>query len=188
MAVLSMISGPNKAGLPALYWDASPNFSSRIVREVPNLIVIHDTEGGYAGTRNWFEMFKSHVSAHIVLSEDGTQATQMVPFGKKAWHACYFNGKSIGIEMAGFESKGFSEAEWQATANIVAYLCVRFNIPVQASKGSAGIARHYDLGKLGGGHTDPCTDVNKFTWFLGLVAKAVALNKAEWASLTWGKM
>ena len=36
------------------------------------------------------------------------EATQMAPFGKKAWHACNVNPRSIGVEIAGYEKIGFS--------------------------------------------------------------------------------
>lgn len=170
--------------LPPLIWKGSPNFSSR--RGKISLIVIHDTEGGFAGTVNWFSQLRSHVSAHLVLSEDGQHAEQMVGFRNKAWACCWYNSASINIEMAGFEAKGYSEAEWASAAAITAYLCHRFDIPIQASTGAKpGIARHFDLGRLGGGHKDPCTDSGKWLWFLGLVAKASAT--ATWPEQEWGK-
>ncbi len=106
--------------LPKLHWIASPNFSSRSAPV--DLIVLHDTEGGYTGAISWFSQAKSQVSAHFVLREDGAEAVQMVHLDKKAWHAKAFNSRSIGIEMAGFASKGFAPGEWQSAANTVAWL------------------------------------------------------------------
>ena len=91
--------------LPPIKWTASPNCSSRGGQKV-RLIVTHDCEGNYAGSIAWFAMKKSQVSAHLVLRDDGLEATQMVAWGDKAWHACNFNPFSEGIEAAGFESKG----------------------------------------------------------------------------------
>jgi hypothetical protein len=173
-------------GLPRLLWEPSPNFSARSGGIKPRLLVIHDAEGSYAGSVNWFTQFKSHVSAHLVVKDDGSEVTQQVVFASKAWHACFYNSLSIGIEMAGFESKGFADVEYLATARVAAYLCHRFGIPVRASKGpTPGIARHYDLGALGGGHRDPTTDPLKWQWFIGLVAKQAA--EGGWPETLWGR-
>lgn len=173
-------------GLPRLMWVPSPNYSGRSGKV--DLIVLHDMEGGFDGGVSWFGMWRSHVSTHLALNEDGTKAIQMVPFGKKAWACCWFNSRSINIEMAGFESKGYSESEWTSAANMTAYLCHRFQIPIRWAQGGngAGIARHYDLGKLGGGHVDPVRDDNKWLWFMGLVAKASATG--DWPAEPWGRL
>ncbi len=158
--------------LPKLHWVASPNFSSRTAPV--DLIVVHDTEGGFAGAVSWFSQKQSQVSAHFVLKEDGTEAVQMVHLDDKAWHAVSFNSRSIGIEMAGWASKGFSDAEWQAAANIVAWLLKEYNLPAQwAHKGAGpGFTSHFDLGVAGGGHKDPTTDTAKWQAFVDRV-KAV---------------
>jgi N-acetylmuramoyl-L-alanine amidase CwlA len=158
--------------LPKLHWIPSPNFSKRTA--AVDLIILHDTEGGYTGAISWFAQTKSKVSAHFVLREDGTECTQMVHLDDKAWHAVAFNSRSIGIEMAGFMAKGFVDAEWQAAANMTAWLLKEFNIPAQWARHGAGpgFTSHYDLGKAGGGHNDPTTDSAKWQKFVDMV-KAV---------------
>jgi N-acetyl-anhydromuramyl-L-alanine amidase AmpD len=175
-------------GLPALYWEPSPNVSPTIYHLDPSLIVIHDCEGGYAGSVSWFAQLRSHVSAHFVVNEDGTEVTQCVRLAQKAWAQCFFNAfkgaPAISIEMGGYESKGFGEAEWSMVARMTAYFAQRFKIPVAASKGDRpGIARHFDLGLRGGGHKDPTMDAAKWNWFLGLVAAEVAKGgfPPDWA-------
>lgn len=162
--------------LPKLHWVSSPNFSERTAPV--DLIVVHDTEGGYSGAISWFAQKKSQVSAHLVLREDGSEAVQMVHLDKKAWHCKAFNSRSIGIEMAGFASKGFSDAEWQAAAHIVAWLLKEYKLPVQwAQHGRGpGFCSHYDLGVAGGGHHDPTTDTAKWQQFVARV-KAVPQNQ-----------
>lgn len=158
--------------LPKLHWIASPNFS---MRSAPvDLVVVHDTEGGYQGAVSWFSQAKSQVSAHFVLREDGAEATQMVHLDKKAWHCKAFNSRSIGIEMAGFASKGFGDSEWQSAANIVAWLLKQYKLPVQWSPhgSGGGFCSHFDLGIAGGGHKDPTTDAAKWQAFVARV-KAV---------------
>lgn len=151
--------------LPKLHWVASPNFSKRTAPV--DLIVCHDTEGGYMGAISWFSQAKSQVSAHFVLREDGFEATQMVHLDDKAWHVKAFNSRSIGIELAGFANKGFAPAEWQAAANIVAWLLKEYNLPAQwAQHGSvSGFCSHNDLGAAGGGHHDP-VPVGSHQWMI----------------------
>lgn len=170
--------------LPALKWVPSPNYSNRTAKV--DLIVVHDCEGSYAGAVNWFANRKSNVSAHLVLKEDGTEATQMVAFGEKAWHACDFNSRSIGVEMGGFEDRGFPDAEWQRAAVIVAYLLQKFEIPVQFAKGGVGpgFCRHLDLGKAGGGHSDPTRDDAVWQKFITYVEAAHA---AGGFPASWGR-
>ena len=145
--------------LPALFWRPSPNFSTRGGARV-DLIVLHDSEGGYEGSVSWFEMSRSKVSAHYVVREDGGEVTQMVDLADNAWHACAFNRRSVGIEMGGFASRGFEPPLLATTGRIFAYLCHHLQIPVRHARGGVGpgIASHSDLGAAGGGHHDPSDD------------------------------
>lgn len=167
--------------LPKLHWIASPNFSKRSTPV--DLVVLHDTQGGYTGAVSWFSQKVSNVSAHFVLREDGAEAVQMVHLDHKAWHAKAFNSRSIGVEMAGFAENGFAPAEWQSAAVMVAWLLKEFNLPAQWAKHGVGpgFTSHYDLGKAGGGHTDPTTDTAKWQKFVDMV-KAVdrAALPATW--------
>jgi N-acetyl-anhydromuramyl-L-alanine amidase AmpD len=171
--------------LPPLKWTPSPNFSERLGSRV-DLIVIHDTEGGYAGAVGWFANHHSGVSAHVVLKEDGSEAIQMVSFGKKAWHACAFNSRSIGLEMAGFAKAGYGENEWNAAAAIVAYLLHAHQIPVRFAEHGvgAGFCSHYHLGAAGGGHSDPTTDPTVWASFVDRVEHAAKRGDFP---LQWGR-
>ena len=146
--------------LPVLHWRESPNQSQRDHGTTVDLIVVHDTEGGYGGAVSWFANPHSEVSAHIVLKEDGSEATQMVPYSQKAWHAAAFNSRSIGLEMAGFAKQGYGKNEWAVAARIVAFLLHKHKLPARWARhgAGAGFCRHYDLGASGGGHRDPTTD------------------------------
>lgn len=164
--------------IPKLKWQASPNFGLR--SRVPlDQIIIHDTEGGYAGAIATFLNNHSKVSAHFVVKEDGYEITQMVKVIDDAWHAVIFNSRSIGVELAGFMAKGLGAAEWDEAAWFTALLCRRYGIkPVWAQGGkSSGIARHADLGAAGGGHVDPTADING-VWlpFIANVGKIYAAN------------
>lgn len=143
------------AVLPPLKYKASPNKSNRHGSPV-SLIVLHDTEGGYDGAVSWFANSHSQVSAHVVVKEDGSEATQMVPYSEKAWHAADFNGRSIGIELAGYFNHE-SDEQLRVAARIVAFFLHKYKLPCRAST-ATGYARHKDLGAAGGGHHDPFDD------------------------------
>ena len=167
--------------LPKLRYVPSPNHSARTAPV--NLIVWHDCEGSYAGSVNWFSQAQSGVSAHFVLKEDGTEVTQMVPYSGKAWHACDFNSRSIGLEMGGVAKRGFPDVEVKTAANVIAYLLHRFKLPCRfaAFGKGAGFCRHYDLGAEGGGHYDPVTDPKVWATFQAAVEAAYAAG----APVTW---
>ena len=170
--------------LPPLNWVESPNASARKPGVTLDLIVVHDTEGGYQSALSWFSNRHSQVSAHIVLKEDGSEATQMVPYSNKAWHCSSFNSRSIGLEMAGFAKKGYGEHEWAVAARIVAFLLHKHGIPVRWAKNGqgSGFCRHYDLGAAGGGHHDPTSDDAVWQTFVNRVKHEVQRGgfRPEW--------
>ncbi len=160
--------------LPKLVQTPSPNTSGRNGARV-RLIVVHDTEGSYAGAVAWFARPNSRVSAHLVMREDGAEVTQMVPLRDKAWHACDYNPVSIGVEGAGIAANGFTNAWWSGMATIVAWLLHRYGLPCRWAEGGVGegVCSHHDLGLAGGGHDDPCA-IGDEDWvrFLNLVQTA----------------
>jgi N-acetylmuramoyl-L-alanine amidase len=172
--------------LPKLKWRPSPNFSMRAAGTHVDLIVVHDTEGGYDGAVSWFANSHSQVSAHIVLKEDGSEATQMVRYRDKAWHASAFNSRSIGLEVAGFAKKGYGEHQWAVAARIVAFLLHSHGLPTRWARGGRGpgFCRHYDLGQAGGGHTDPTTNDRVWARF---VKRVEAEAKRGGFRKTWGR-
>lgn len=98
-------------------------------------IVIHDTEGSYAGAISSFQDPTRDASANYVIRSSDGQVTQMVPDRDIAWHAgnYYVNMHSIGIEHEGVAIKGaswYSEQLYEASAALVAYLAARFHIPL----------------------------------------------------------
>ncbi len=145
-AVLALAVAP-----PAVIWDASPNYtaSNREVTYNIDAIVIHTTEGvdtnqdGYYSecyyqAINWFNNPSAGASAHYVVSPWG-EITQMVADDDIAWHATYYNNRSIGIECAGFAS---SSLTWRpellaALTQLVAYLADRYAVPVVHPSGNA---------------------------------------------------
>lgn len=146
---------PSYAALPPLNYIQSPNYSART--EQISGIVWHETEGAYLGAVGWLTEKRSEVSAHIVLREDGRQATQLVPYSLKAWHASNANSHTIGIELAGFTAKGNALAQLQAASRIGAVVGAMYGIPARdaTARGYGGHTTHRALGSYGGGHGDP---------------------------------
>jgi hypothetical protein len=96
-----------------------------------DFIVIHIAQGSYSGTINWFKNPRANVSAHYVVGRRGAIA-QCVHNADIAWHAgnWTYNRRSIGIEHAGYASQRWTDRMYRSSAKLSAYLCRRFNIPV----------------------------------------------------------
>jgi N-acetyl-anhydromuramyl-L-alanine amidase AmpD len=143
--------------LPPLGWKPSPNFGTNRHGCRIDQITIHDMEGHLGPSEELFEERSSQVSAHYCVSADGQVVDQMVDDADRAWHACDFNDRSLGIEMEGFARLGYSRPQLVATARLAAHLASKYGIPIRYAKGGvgAGIVSHWSYGKAGGGHSDP---------------------------------
>jgi N-acetylmuramoyl-L-alanine amidase len=111
----------------------SPHRSARPSPTI-DCIVIHDTESETAkAALSWFETPESKVSAHYVVDRDGT-IYRCVPDDHKAWHAGdaelagrkNVNNFSLGIELAGFATKPYPEAQIDAAVALCVELCARY--------------------------------------------------------------
>jgi len=170
--------------LPVLKWRESTNQSSRFLTK-PNLIVWHETAGAYDGAVSWLCNPAANASAHFVIREDGREATQLVPIGRKAWHAGDFNRRSIGVEHANTTAKGYAtDAQLRASARVFGFLCLRYGIPPRWAKAGmgAGVCRHSDLGAAGGGHTQCGPFDGTWRLFLEMLHDEVARGdyRAKW--------
>ena len=113
---------------PSAIWDPAPecNFSERTLPV--SAVVIHYTEGSYAGCISWFKNCEAQVSAHYVIRSSDGQITQMVLEKDKAWHARTANGYTIGIEHEAYGNiwSFFTEEMYQASADLVRSICSRY--------------------------------------------------------------
>jgi N-acetyl-anhydromuramyl-L-alanine amidase AmpD len=172
--------------LPPLVQKPSPNHSGRGGTKI-DLLVWHETAGSYAGACSWLCNPVAQASAHLVVREDGMEATQLVHMADKAWHACSYNTRSIGVEHANITSKGYAtEAQLEVSARIFGWLCLEHSIrPRWARDGvGPGICRHLDLGTLGCGHLQCGTSDTDFTRFLTMVDAEIARGgyRKVWAT------
>jgi len=163
--------------LPPLREHLSPNASSRR-GTVPYLVVLHRPVGSYRGAEATLvdprpENPDEAVSAHL-LTNSNREAVQLVPWDRKAWTCRAFNSASYNLEIDDDAWNGNDAAALATAARVTAFLCKRTGIPPQWTRDPAnvpGVCRHYDLGRAGGGHTDPTTDANTWRHFMDLTRR-----------------
>ena len=113
---------------PQARWIPAPdcNYSQRT--DPVSGVVIHYTEGSYAGCISWFQNCDASVSAHYVIRSSDGQVTQMVREADKAWHARSANAYTIGIEHEAYGNiwSYFTEAMYQSSADLVRDICSRY--------------------------------------------------------------
>jgi hypothetical protein len=99
------------------------------------------------------------------------EATQLVPWGKKAWACVEFNSRSDNLEIADDAWNGGDREAWRVAARIVAFRLRERGLRPRWARGGvgAGFCRHYDLGAAGGGHTDPTTSTVRWLRFVARV-------------------
>lgn len=124
-----VLSFSKETDYPGAIWIPAPecNFEDR-TKEV-SAVVIHYTEGSYAGCITWFQNCESEVSAHYVIRSSDGQVAQMVRERDKAWHARTANGYTIGIEHEAYGDiiSFFTEAMYHSSADLVRNICQRYD-------------------------------------------------------------
>ena len=169
--------------LPQLVQRKTPNQSSRNGQAVTHL-VWHATACHYAPSISWLCNPLAQASAHLVIREDGGEATQLVHLAQKAWHAVAWNGFSVGVEHASLGAGFASHEQLLISARVFGWLCWHLEIPpVFGLHKPRGIVRHRDLGIVGGGHSDGPSDQVWFHEYLPAVQAEVTRGgfRKTWA-------
>ncbi|RAO33864.1 N-acetylmuramoyl-L-alanine amidase A [Micromonospora noduli] len=129
-------------------------------------IVIHMTQGSYAGAVSWFQNPAAQASAHYTFRSSDGAVTQSVREKDIAWHAgnWTYNTESIGIEHEGFVDNPawFTDAMYRASAALTRSLATKYGIP----RDRAHIIAHREV--PGATHTDPSPNWN-WTYYMQLV-------------------
>ena len=114
---------------PPAIWDPAPECNWEPRAKDVSAVVIHYTEGTYAGCISWFKNCDAEVSAHYVIRSVDGQITQMVLEKDKAWHAGSANGYTIGIEHEAYGNvwEFFTEEMYQSSADLVRSICSRYH-------------------------------------------------------------
>ena len=148
----------------------SPNQSDRIHgADQVRIIVAHTPQGGYAGSVNYCMNPSADVSYHLLIKRDGTEATQLVPWSRKAWHAKSYNSISDGISVEGYAALfQLQDGGTKELAKAIAQrLIARKLLPqwtTDPMKG--GFCRHGDLQS---DRTDPTPDLVEWKLFVDMV-------------------
>lgn len=154
--------------LPDLLWKPSPNRSSRHGHTI-DLLVWHETAGFYRSDVALLRNPASQASAHLVVREDGLEASQLVPIAEKAWTQEAFNSRAIGIEHSNITHKGYStEMQLRVSARIFGWFCLTEGVPPRWARNGQGrgVCYHGELGAAGGGHTSCGPDRSGWLRFL----------------------
>ncbi len=114
-------------------------------------IVIHVTQGSYAGSISWFQNPEAKVSAHYVVRSSDGDVTQMVRDADTAYHAKSANASSLGIEHEGYvdDPSWFTDAMYRSSAKLTRHLADKHGIPLDRQH----IIGHSEA--PGNDHTDP---------------------------------
>jgi N-acetyl-anhydromuramyl-L-alanine amidase AmpD len=137
----SSLAADSFQGEPAVLkvsWEPSPYFNDRPLKQEIDAIVIHTTEGPTKKSAI-DTLLERGLSAHYVIDPEGN-ITQLVELSERAWHATYYNDRSIGIEMVGMaaQSTTWNPKNLGALADLVAYLVKKYpTIPVVHPLGSS---------------------------------------------------
>ncbi|MFI7674565.1 N-acetylmuramoyl-L-alanine amidase [Actinophytocola sp. NPDC049390] len=150
---------PNSRWIAAHPNNYSPGRSSAI-----NLIVVHVTQGSYAGTISWFQNPSSGVSTHYVVRSSDGEITQMVRDGDTAYHVRNANSRALGIEHEGFvdNPSWFTDSMYRSSAALTKWLCERHGLP----KTRQYVQGHNQI--PGNDHTDPGPHWN-WDYYMSLV-------------------
>jgi len=113
---------------PLAIWNPAPDCNWEPRTKEVKAVVIHYTEGSYAGCISWFQNCDAQVSAHYVIRSADGQVTQMVREKDKAWHARSANGYTIGIEHEAYGNiwSFFTEEMYRSSADLVRDICSRY--------------------------------------------------------------
>lgn len=140
-------------GYPPLRWlpAAAENFSVGRGGRAIDTIVIHATQGSYAGALSWFREPLARLSAHYVIRAADGEITQQVAEADTAFHVRGWNRSAIGIEHE-FDPDhgvGYTDALYRSSAALVCAITRRYRIPVDRTH----IRGHSELPRTD--HTDP---------------------------------
>ena len=135
----------------ALWVPADPNNFAAGRSAKIDKVIVHVTQGSYAGSISWFQNPAAEVSAHYVVRSSDGEITQTVRDSDTAYHARSANASALGIEHEGFidDPSWFTDTMYRSSAALTKSLCDRYGIP----KDRAHIIGHSEA--PGNDHTDP---------------------------------
>ncbi|WP_350274668.1 N-acetylmuramoyl-L-alanine amidase [Kribbella sp. HUAS MG21] len=166
---------------PGAIWNPASTSNYRVGRTAAiSTIVVHVTQGSYAGTISWFKNPSAKVSAHYVIRSSDGEVTQMVAEKDTAWHVRTENPYTIGIEHEGWvdQPSWFTDAMYRSSAALTRNIADRRGIP----KDRAHIKGHSEMPN--NDHTDPGPNWN-WDYYMQLVNGGDP-NPPQYNFTTWG--
>ncbi|MFH8443115.1 N-acetylmuramoyl-L-alanine amidase [Streptomyces sp. NPDC018026] len=139
------------AEYPSALWNPAYSGNYATGRSSPiTTVVVHVTQGSYAGSISWFQNPSAQVSAHYVVRSSDGLITQAVREGDTAWHARSATPYSVGVEHKGYvDDPAWFDALYRSSAALTRHLTDKYGIP----KDRAHIVGHSEV--PGSDHTDP---------------------------------
>ncbi|MFE7791681.1 N-acetylmuramoyl-L-alanine amidase [Streptomyces sp. NPDC057460] len=137
---------------PSALWVPADSHNFTVGRTATiDKVIIHVTQGSYAGSIKWFQDPTAEVSAHYVVRSSDGKITQTVRDSDTAYHAKQANASALGIEHEGYidDPSWFTDTMYRASAALTRALCDKYGIP----KDRAHIIGHSEA--PGTDHTDP---------------------------------
>ncbi|MCE1188638.1 MAG: N-acetylmuramoyl-L-alanine amidase [Ignavibacteria bacterium] len=115
---------------PSAVWSSTPNFTSGSINQL--FAVVHDTEGGFAGSLSWLQNPSAQASAHYIIRSSDGYIAQLVKESDRAWHVRCWNPYMLGVEHEGYVDNPayFTEAMYLSSAALFKHFVQKFNIPV----------------------------------------------------------
>ncbi len=120
----------NAADYAGANWVGSPNYGSRNGAPIV-FVIVHDTEGPFASSVSWLQNPQAQASAHYVIRSSDGYIDQLVHEKDEAWAVLCWNPITLNIEHEGYVSqpKYFTEAMYESSARLTAFMCQEYNIP-----------------------------------------------------------
>jgi hypothetical protein len=117
-------------------------------------LIWHIAEGSYLGTIGWQQNPISDVSSHFIIGLNQGEIAQMLDTTQTAWTQAAGNGHWVSVEFAGFATGQLTTAQFEAAAQLYAWLVHVHGVPVQLAEDPSGrgLGWHGMGGTAWGGH------------------------------------
>ncbi len=124
----------DQSDYPPAVWSPSPNFYNDNNFN-PLFLVVHDTEGGFAGSLSWLQNPQSSASAHYIIRSSDGYIAQMVHEKFAAWHVVCWNRYMIGVEHEGWVDKPqyFTDAMYKSSAGLFRHFIETWGVPLDSN-------------------------------------------------------
>jgi len=180
----------DQSDYPPAVWMPSPNFyNDNNFNQL--FLVVHDTEGPFAGSLSWLRNPASNASAHYIIRSSDGYIVQMVHEKFAAWHVLCWNRYMLGVEHEGYVSDPsyFTDTMYKASAGLFRHFIETWGVPLNRNR----VIGHYQwsfpdwvnfmkqnypyIDPTCNSHTDPGPNWN-WNYFFSLIRSYATVPKA----------